>query len=78
MKLSTFLKNNNCYDEFVENFDTEYSECWLDYNAYIIGLAFDWEESPEGYDYWDDIDNIWDIIKNKENDMKWILENKDK
>jgi hypothetical protein len=25
----------------------------------FIGRAFDWSNTPEGYDYWLDIDNKW-------------------
>lgn len=74
MKLSTFLKDNNCYDEFVENFDEDDNDYWLENISCSITSAFSWKNTPQGDVYWDNIDDKWDDIENKENDMLWILE----
>ena len=76
VKLSDFLQENNCYDKFIKNFDKEWDWCdaWLSIDDYSI-YAFNWNESPEGTEFWSNLDYKWYNIKNKENDMIEIIEN---
>lgn len=61
-----FLLENNCYsqaqtnfmeqlhitiEEYVESFDNEYIE--------LLNYSFSWIDSPEGYGYWNNIDDLW-------------------
>jgi len=76
-KLSDFLKENNCYEEFINNFDKEfsYSQWKININS-AIAISFAWDESKEGFGYWYFISNKWKDITNKENDMiKFFEEN---
>lgn len=58
---TTFLKHHNAYDEFIDQgflytINIQFSQLLID--------TFDWEESPEGYEYWDDIDDKWRDLVN--------------
>lgn len=58
---TTFLKHHNAYDDFIDQ-DFQYTK-----NIQLAELlvdTFDWEESPEGYEYWDDIDDKWRDLVN--------------
>ena len=53
---TTFLKHHNAYDEFINQdfpftINIQFSQLLID--------TFDWEESPEGYEYWDNLDDKW-------------------
>ena len=75
VKLSDFLKQNNCYGEFVNNFDKELKgQIFKDYTNDVITNAFDWYKTKQGYDYWNDIDYRWSEIEHKVNDMLWLLD----
>jgi len=72
IKLSEFLKENNCYDKFINNFDKDLDyEDWKEYVDRSIGDAFAWDKTPEGETYWIDIHNKWCNVEDedKENDM---------
>lgn len=58
---TTFLKHHNAYDEFIDQ-DFQYT-INIQFSQLLIG-TFDWEESPEGYEYWDDIDDKWRDLVN--------------
>ncbi len=59
---TTFLKHHNAYDEFITQ-DFQYTKN-IQFSRLFIH-TFDWEESPEGYEYWDDIDDKWqDLVNN--------------
>lgn len=58
---TTFLKHHNAYDEFIDQgflytINIQFSQLLID--------TFDWGESPEGYEYWDDIDDKWRDLVN--------------
>lgn len=58
---TTFLKHHNAYDEFINQnlqctINIQFSQLLID--------TFDWEESPEGYEYWNDIDDKWRDLVN--------------
>lgn len=61
-----FLLENNCYSQAQTNFIEQMKvtvEEWLEnYNLEaeeILNCGFWWNKSPEGYDYWNDIDELW-------------------
>ena len=59
---TTFLKHHNAYDEFIAQ-DFQYTKS-IRFSQLLI-VTFDWEESSEGYEYWDDIDDKWqDLVNN--------------
>ena len=57
----TFLKHHNAYDEFITQ-DFQYTKN-IQFSQLLID-TFDWEESSEGYEYWDDIDDKWQSLVN--------------
>lgn len=80
IKLSEFLKENDAYNRFINNFDRSV------YN-YITGEssgsseveilnAFDWGYSSERFNYWNKLDDRWSDIDDdlKVYDMDWLLE----
>lgn len=52
-KFRKFLKNNNAYDKYVKNNNGE-SE-----NPYTFFEGFIWMNTPEGYEYWLELDDKW-------------------
>lgn len=59
---TTFLKHHNAYDEFIIQ-DFQYTKN-IQFSQLLID-TFDWEESSEGYGYWDDLDDKWqDLVNN--------------
>lgn len=63
-KLYKFLKEKGVYKQFVENCKNQRKESniFKGYkNAFGIGSAFIWKETPEGYAFWDKIsDEAWE------------------
>ncbi|MCP3683588.1 MAG: hypothetical protein GY861_12950 [bacterium] len=57
-----FLKDNNCYDQYMANVDVPFERIMLKYSYkdYIVG-TFIWSDTPkdEGIGFWDDINNKW-------------------
>ena len=77
VKLSEFLKENNCYEKFINNFDKKfYYSYWKVYIDEAISCAFKWDEAIETYEYWSNISSLWRNIDDKENDMIEVIENK--
>jgi len=77
IKLSEFLKENKCYDKFINNFNKKFY--YLDWKSEIkwtINNAFAWERTKEGFEYWEKINTLWQNIEHKENDMIDFFENK--
>ena len=58
---TTFLKHHNAYDEFIDQ-DFQYTKN-IQFSQLLID-TFDWEESSEGYGYWDDLDDKWRDLVN--------------
>lgn len=80
MKLSDFLKENKCYDEFVENFDKDYPmiSVWKKSTREgLIGYCFLWKKTKQGESFWDDICDKAAVIE-FENDMLWLLKDTQK
>ena len=58
-----FLKNNNCYEQYVKNKrkNTQISDI-----INCVNIGFIWKETLEGIDYWRNIHNEWNnYLKNK-------------
>lgn len=75
LKLSKFLKKNNAYKKFIKNFDVIFfkKESTL-LNLVCIVTSFNWENSPEGYEYWFTLSEKWkDKDRLKEYDMDFLL-----
>jgi len=70
-KFISFLNKNYCYDKFFNNLKNNeltsrfiWKQMNQDHFNYIkphnwIDLSFDWENSPEGYDYWSNKRGLW-------------------
>lgn len=72
----SFLKNNNCYKQFRENFSTPFNDesfrylvkrCFsqkvaLTTYSYwrVLGGVFKWKDTKEGYDFWRNVRNAWE------------------
>ena len=65
-----FLKILKAYDEFINNLEVqeEFSsleQLFNNSNVYDwINDAFWWDKTPEGYEYWESLDNFWYDILN--------------
>lgn len=80
MKLSNFLKQHNCYDEFVKSFDKKYERIndWeKTTNEKIISYCFLWSKTKQGDIFWNDIYDKAEGIE-FENDMLWLLKDTQK
>ena len=53
---TTFLKHHNAYQEFVDQ-DFQYTVN-IQFSELLID-TFDWGDSFEGYEYWDNLDDKW-------------------
>lgn len=76
IKLSEFLKVNGAYEKFVKNLDIVYFNNETFDGKVTILNAFYWDDSLEGYEYWDELDDRWEEFDNdlKVYDMNWLLE----
>ena len=60
-----FLKEHEAYENFIRNLESDPEYSCLDelfntiYYSEWISLAFIWKDTPEGHDYWADLDFIW-------------------
>ena len=59
-----FLENNNCTEQFKINFHNDKDHDSLDDlikegEYFLIIQAFLWDGTPEGEEYWSDIDQLW-------------------
>ena len=60
-----FLKKNEAYDKFVRNAQADHGATldgiisrWTDSTRWI-GAAFNWDTTPEGREYWRNLDAAW-------------------
>ena len=68
-KFEEFLKENNCYEEFVENFDLNVAMKSIDkfYSTYtessnfddLVSGAFQWYQSEQGDEFWEELHKKW-------------------
>ena len=74
-----FLKENNLYDKWVYNIKTQHSSIfkyqffWKNKNKILfsgncssaINSAFCWDDTNEGYDFWERLEVKWKIFRRK-------------
>ena len=85
MKLSDFLKQQgdtpqgkSTYQAFIDNFDKDYdAESFRKDEKGSIAAAFQWDICPEDLEFWDIVDNKWQEVTDPENDMLWLLDDKE-
>lgn len=58
--LVRWMINEGCYDQWMDNIDM----CWCKPSDDVqmrcaIDHVFSWSDSPEGQDYWDELDDKW-------------------
>lgn len=64
-QLISFLKENNCFIEFKENYFKKWHDlpfedfCHKSPIKCIICDSFFWRETPQGYEYWNVIHHKW-------------------
>jgi hypothetical protein len=59
-QLEKFLKENGVFDRFWANAKDDYADVMYVYSADLwILRAFGWIDSPEGFEFWSDIDDMW-------------------
>ena len=59
-KFIQFLKDNGALEKFKDNCDFPFAKYLKNHlNCGIISHAFSWDNSEEGWRYWNDIDNKW-------------------
>ena len=75
MRLSKFLKKHKVYKQFKNNFDIAHSGYKEGDSGYSvsIGGAFLWTNTPEGFTFWNEINELWSSTKKKKYDL--IVEN---
>lgn len=56
LKFKNFLKKHNAYEAYLRNSKSKSS------NPFTFFDNFHWASSPEGYDYWLHLDDLWDDI----------------
>ena len=64
-----FLLENDCYSQAQNNFleemkvtVEEWAENYTGDPREILNNGFWWNRTPEGYHYWDNIDELWRIL----------------
>lgn len=64
--LTKFLKDNKCFDEYMNNVigrierHADYKDYGIKNISKAISSAFSWSGSKEGVDYWINISNKWE------------------
>ena len=71
-KFTCFLKENNCYNEYFNNYNIEFAMLsfvyLLDHNYKgLFYSAFVFSETKEGHKFWHDLDNKWNNYINEKN-----------
>ena len=70
MKLSDFLKENEAYDSFVEQFEVDFE---TKREFVTIGNGLYWHRTSEGSQYWIELQDKFAEYENQEFDMDWLL-----
>lgn len=64
-KFIEFLERNNAWEKFEANFHKqgrnvkEYKKDCKTFNSYHVAGAFIWRRTPEGYNYWQGLQDKW-------------------
>ena len=70
-----FLKENHCYLQFKENVANFYENIEYFHNpllnrqyisAFIFDMAFVWDNTPQGQNFWEKIATKWHTLNNEE------------
>ena len=66
-EFTKFLKDNDAYDDFMENIKDRYSKERMSILApkYYITNAFVWAHTEQGSDYWKELSEKWTDIAGK-------------
>ena len=66
-ELSAFLKEKGVFEDFMSNYNDNRNAEWRKYWAYLDGItcAFDWEDTPQGWDYWRNLDYEYEEQQSK-------------
>lgn len=60
--LIEFLKEHNALDSFIYNLKHRESKPKVGGRRFIIGYAFEWAMTPEGFDFWRVINDKWAML----------------
>lgn len=70
-----FLKENHCYLQFKENVANRHKNIEYFHNpllnrqyisVFIFDMAFDWDNTPQGRNFWKKIATKWHTLNNEE------------
>ena len=66
-ELLEFLKEKGVFEDFMSNYNDNRNAEWRKYWAYLDGItcAFDWEDTPQGWDYWNYLDDEYEQQQSK-------------
>lgn len=66
-ELLEFLKEKGVFEDFMSNYNDNRNAEWRKHWAYLDGItcAFDWEDTPQGCDYWNDLDDEYEQQQSK-------------
>ena len=66
-ELLVFLKEKGVFEDFMSNYNDNRNAEWRKYWAYLDGItcAFDWEDTPQGWDYWCNLDHEYEEQQSK-------------
>lgn len=58
-QFNKFLEDNDCKESYYYHMgDFKLEE---DYSRYWISSAFTWDETPEEWEYWADLNDVWEL-----------------
>ena len=69
-----FLIKHNILDQYIKNVDTKRVKRFVNYGIsfyYIIDASFVWKNTPEGEDYWRNIQELWQQQYDDKNDIDY-------
>lgn len=63
-KFTRFLKENNCYNEYFNNYDicdvhNRFLRLIINNYRQLFLFSFNWRKTKEGYKFWSNLDNKW-------------------
>ena len=61
-EFKNFLIQHNILDQYIKHVDTKRIKEFVNYGIsfyYIIDASFEWKSTPEGEDYWRNIQELW-------------------
>lgn len=61
-QLIEFLREHNALDSFIYNLKRRKSKTKVGGSRFIIGYAFDWEMTSEGFDFWRALNDKWAML----------------